>query len=129
MSVVVGRVGITMVIVIKAGSREVEDDVVVTTDSGVGFVISIEVAGMVTAPPVVDVATSPRTVDAKALFVHSTTTPAVDFIGMAKHSEPVSHMLITKFPSWLHVAMLPERQAMLPAVHVDEKLSVEKKVL
>lgn len=132
------RVGATTVMVIKLGSggEGVEDaeDVVVLLSSGIGVVVSRRLAGIVTTATEADVgvdtdATRPRTLDAVALSVHSTTTPAVEFIGIAKHSEPALHKLITKLPASLQVAVLPERQAILPDTHGEEKLSVEKKVL
>jgi hypothetical protein len=109
----------------------VEDVVVDTT--GLNVVGSIVVAGMVIAPPVwvvVDpVAVRPRISDAVISFVHSTTTPVVEFIGIAKHADPEEHTPITKFPDLLQVPTLPEIRAMFPDVHGEEKLSVEKKSL
>lgn len=130
--VVVVMAGGVKVTVIKV--RVLVEEDVVTDVAVMESVISIVVAGMVTAPLVADVvvvedATKPRTLDAVALSVHSTTTPVVEFIGMAKHSEPLVHTLTTKFPAWLQVPILPERQAILPGVHGEEKLSVEKKAL
>lgn len=130
--VVVARLGAVKVTVIKVWASVKEE--VVTEVAVMESVISIVVAGMVTAPLaeevlVFEAATKPRTLDAVALSVHSTTTPVVDFIGMAKHSDPLAHTLTTKLPAWSQVPMLPERQAMLPGVHGEEKLSVEKKVL
>lgn len=129
--VVSGIVGSVKVIVTKVSAEDDDVAVVVITP---GFVNTKVVAGMVIMPPVKDVevvavAANPRTLDANALSVHSTTTPTVVFIGIAKHSDPVAHTLITKLPAWLQVAILPERQAIFPGVHGDEKLRVEKKVL
>lgn len=101
--------------------------------TGLNVVGSIVVAGMVIAPPVwvvVDpVAVRPRILDAVISFVHSTTTPVVVFIGIAKHADPEEHTPITKFPDLLQVPTLPEIQAMFLDVHGEEKLSVEKKSL
>lgn len=102
--------------------------------SEIGAVISMVVSGVVERLLVADGvvvagAVKLRTLDAIASSVHSTTTPSVDFIGMAKHSEPLAHTLITKLPASLQVPKFPARQAILPGVHDEEKLSVEKKLL
>lgn len=99
-------------------------------------VVVVDVVAMVDAEEVVETtavveveATRPSTLDAVASLVHCTTTPAVSLIGIAKHADPVAHTLITKLPAWLQDAMLPERQAICPGVHGEEKLSVLKKSL
>lgn len=90
----------------------------------VEVVVVVGTAEVVEAIDVVeDAATRPSTLDAVALSVHSTTTPVVEFIGIAKHSVPAVHLLMRKLPAWLQLAILPERQAMCPGVHGDRKLS------
>lgn len=127
--VAVGSGWKVMVMVLVIG--EVEDRVASVT--GLGPTGSTVVAGIVTGPPAADIVgvetTRPRTLDATALFVHSTTTPAMVFIGIAKHSDPVVHKLITKLPSWLQVPVLPLMQARVPALQGEEKLSSEKRAL
>lgn len=72
----------------------------------------------------------PNTFAASPLSVHSTTTPCVLFIGMAKHSKPAEQTFsITKFPAELQFPTLPDIQAISPDVHGEEKFSVEKKLL
>lgn len=105
-----------------------------TVGSVLGAVTSMVVSGtvdglLITDGVAVADAVKARTLDAIASSVHSTTTPSVEFIGMAKHSEPVAQRLITKFPASLQVPRFPERQAMLPGVHDEEKVRVEKKSL
>jgi hypothetical protein len=105
-----------------------------TVGSEFGAVTSMVISGTVEGLLIADGvavadAVKVRTLDAIASSVHSTTTPTVEFIGIAKHSEPVAHRLITKLPASLQVPKFPERQAMLPGVHDEEKLSVEKKSL
>jgi hypothetical protein len=101
--VVSGAVGSVKVIVTKV-SVSVEDEGVMAVVITPELVSTKVVADMVVIPPVknvvvVGVATNPRTLDANASSVHSTTTPEVVFIGMAKHSDPVAHTLITKLPA------------------------------
>jgi hypothetical protein len=72
----------------------------------------------------------PNTCAASCLSVHSTTTPFVLFIGIAKHSVPAEQTLVmTKLPAELQFPTLPDIQAMSPDVQGDEKLSVEKRSL
>lgn len=72
----------------------------------------------------------PNTFAASPLSVHSTTTPFVLFIGMAKHSVPAEQtFVITKFPAELQFPTFPDMQAMSPDVQGDEKLRVEKRLL
>ena len=120
--VVVAIVGGVRVIVITVRASAEEGDAV---DVVAGVVNTLPAADVV----VVAAAVKPRTLDAVASSVHSTTTPSVEFMGIAKHSEPVAHTLTTKLPAWLQVPRLPERQAMLPGVHEEENLSVEKNSL
>lgn len=72
----------------------------------------------------------PNTFAASPLSVHSTTTPFVLFIGMAKHSVPTEQtFVITKLPAELQFPTFPDMQAMSPDVHGEEKLRVEKRLL
>ena len=131
--VVVAIVGGVRVMVMKVRASAEEDDAPGVVP-GFGTVISTVVAEAVNTAPAADVvvvaaAVKPRTLDAVASSVHSTTTPSVEFIGIAKHSEPAAHTLTTKLPASLQVPTLPERQAMLPGVHEEEKPSVAKNLL
>jgi hypothetical protein len=92
------------------------------TDPNTVVCPSVE-AGLATALP-------PKTFAASPLSVHSTTTPFVLFIGMAKHSVPVEQTFVmTKLPAELQFPTFPDMQAMSPEVQGDEKLSVEKRLL
>lgn len=72
----------------------------------------------------------PNTLAASPLSVHSTTTPFVLFIGMAKHSVPTEQtFVITKLPAELQFPTFPDIQAMSPDIHGEEKLRVEKRLL
>lgn len=72
----------------------------------------------------------PNTFAASPLSVHSTTTPWVLFIGIAKHSVPAEQTsVMTKLPAELQFPTLPDMQAMSPDVQGEEKLSVEKRLL
>lgn len=66
---------------------------------------------------------------AEVLSVQPTNTPRVSFMGRAKHASPVPQIAITKWPSLLQFPTLPEIQAMEPDVQVEEKVTLEKKVL
>ena len=80
-------------------------------------------AGLATASP-------PKTLPASTLFVHSTTTPFVLFIGIAKHSVPAEQTsVMTKLPAELQFPTFPDMQAMSPDVQGEEKLRVEKRLL
>lgn len=100
----------------------VEDSVPNVTDPKTVVCPSVE-AGFTTA-------LLPSTFAASPLSVHSTTTPCVLFMGMAKHSVPAKQTFVmTKLPAELQFPTFPDMQAMSPEVQGDEKLSVEKRLL
>jgi hypothetical protein len=101
--VVSGAGGSVKVMVVNVRVSVEEEDIVAVVATTV-LVIFTVVACMVTIPPVMEaivvvVAGKPRTLNAKALSVHSTTTPAVVFIGIAKQSDPAAHTLMAKLPA------------------------------
>lgn len=99
------------------------------TSAVVGLVIDPET---VVSPFDAGLATTelPNTWAASPISVHSTTTPSVLFMGMAKHSVPVEQtVVITKLPAELQFPTFPAMQAISPDVHGEEKLSVEKRLL
>lgn len=98
--------------------------------AGVGLVVSDPKT--VVSPFDAGLATTelPNTLAASPISVHSTTTPLVLFIGMAKHSVPVEHTVVmTKLPAELQFPTFPAMQAISLYVHGEEKLSVEKRLL
>jgi hypothetical protein len=116
--------------VVISGMRREDDG----ADSGVEVVICTAVVEIAVSPvidpaPVEDSVFSPSTLAAICLSVHSTTTPLVLFIGIAKHAVPAAQTSITKLPAELQFPTLLAMQAIVPGGQGDEKLRVVKKEL
>lgn len=108
-----------------------------TADVELGGSSVTEPSVVVLPPPIIAEAEAeaetillPNTFAASPLSVHSTTTPFVLFIGMAKHSVPAEQTCsMTKLPAELQFPTFPAIQAMSLDVQGEEKFSVEKKLL
>jgi hypothetical protein len=116
--------------VVFSGLRREDDG----ADRGVEVVICTVVVEIAVSPvidpaAVEDSVLPPRTLAATCLSVHSTTTPLVLFIGIAKHAVPAAQTSITKLPAELQFPTLLAMQAIVPGEQGDEKLRVVKKAL
>lgn len=91
-----------------------DDAVFLAGSDGLGdaaWVVELLAEGL--APPG-SVFPPPRVSFARPSSTHPTETPAVFFIGMAKHFLPDPHVVITNFPAPLQFPMFPLMQAIWP---------------